>query len=562
MEKKEYQNVIYRKASPLDAPSLPIMRQVRYEGLRPERSILKKGTVFIDGGIPLNCDILWERDVGVKLRDGVMIYIDIFRPPESAKIPAILSWSPYGKHIPQDPPIGVPKQRVSGLQKFEGPDPAYWCNHGYAIINVDTRGAFSSEGDIHFWGKVDALDGKDVIEWLATQDWCNGRIGISGNSWLAIAQWFISAENPPHLAAIAPWEGLSNLYREDVLRGGIPNIGFNELIISSMRGKNYIEDIPAMVERYPFINDYWDDKSARLENINLPAYIVASWTNDLHTFGTLEGFRRISSKEKWLRIHNTHEWPDYYTPENVEDLRRFFDRYLKGINNGWENTPKIRLSVLDPGGKDIINRVETEWPLARTNYQKLYLDASTGKLSFNPIAQESSIKYRSDDGKGEAKFTIRFDKDIELTGYFNLKLWVEADGSNDMDIFVVVQKLDAQGNLLTSSTGIGQYQGPNGRLRVSHRELDSEKSTPWLPYHTHKREKLLRAGEIVSCEIPLWPTGMIWHKGEQLRILIAGYNPIAFHIPGIPGPITRNKGYHIIYTGGKYDSHLLIPVVS
>jgi len=83
-----------------------------------------------------------------------------------------------------------------------------------------------------------------------------------------------------------------------------------------------------------------------------------------------------------------------------------------------------------------------------------------------------------------------------------------------------------------------------------------------LPYHTHKREKLLRAGEIVSCEIPLWPTGMIWHKGEQLRILIAGYNPIAFHIPGIPGPITRNKGYHIIYTGGKYDSYLLIPVVS
>lgn len=561
MEKKEFQNVIFRKASPLDAPSLPIMRQVNYEGLKPGKTTLKKGTVFIEGAIPLPCDIIWERDIGVKLRDGITIYIDIFRPSSNSKVPAILSWSPYGKHVPQEPPPGVLKEHVSGLQKFEGPDPAYWCNHGYAIINVDTRGAFSSEGDIHFWGKMDALDGRDVIEWVALQEWCNGRVGMSGNSWLAIAQWFIAAENPPHLCAIAPWEGLSDLYREDVLRGGIPNIGFNEIMIKSLRGKNYVEDIPAMVQKYPFINDYWEDKIACIEKIKVPAYVVASWTNDLHTFGTLEAFRRVSSGEKWLRVHNTHEWSDYYTPENVEDLRRFFDRYLKGENNGWENTPKVRLSILDPGGKDIVNRIENEWPLSRTKYQKLYLDASKGTMSLSPVNQESSIRYRADDNQGQASFTFHFEKDTELTGYFKLHLWVESDGSQDMDIFVLLQKLDKNNNPQIIKKGMVNYYGPNGRLRVSHRELDPKRSHPWLPYHTHREEKLLKPKEIVSCDIMIWPSGMIWHKDEKLQLIIGGFNPVPFHLPGIPGPITRNKGYHIIHTGGRFDSYLLIPVV-
>lgn len=561
MEKKEFQNVIFRKASPMDAPSLPIMRQVRYEGLKPGKSIIKKGELFIEGGIALPCDIIWERDIEVKLRDGVKIYIDVFRPIYNSKVPAILSWSPYGKHVPQEPPPGVAKEHVSGLQKFEGPDPAYWCNHGYAIINVDTRGAFSSEGDIYFWGEIDAMDGRDVIEWVASQDWCNGRVGMSGNSWLAIAQWFISAQNPPHLFAIAPWEGLSDLYREDVLRGGIPNTGFNDIIIKSLRGGNYVEDIPAMVKKYPLINDYWEDKSAPLEKIKVPAYVVASWTNDLHTFGTLEGFRRISSKDKWLRVHNTHEWSDYYTPENVEDLRRFFDRYLKGKNNGWENTPKIRLSILDPTGQDIVNRQENEWPLARTEYQKLYLDGSTGTLSIKPIAQESSLRYRADDNIGQVSFSFCFEKDTELTGYFKLHLWVESDGVEDMDIFVLLKKLDKNNNPLIIKKGMVNYYGPNGRLRVSHREIDPDRSYLWLPYHTHREEKLLKPKEIVSCDIAIWPSGMIWHKGEKLQLIISGFNPVPFHLPGIPGPITRNKGYHIIHTGGRFDSHLLIPVI-
>jgi putative CocE/NonD family hydrolase len=309
------------------------------------------------------------------------------------------------------------------------------------------------------------------------------------------------------------------------------------------------------------MNAYWEDKSAKLERINAPAYVVASWSNDLHTLGTLEGFRRISSKEKWLRVHNSHEWADYYEPENVEDLRRFFDRYLKSEENDWEQTPQVRVSVLDPGGTGQVKRSQSAWPLERTQYEKLFLDAAHGILSTNPMSQESSARYKADDGQGQASFTIRFDKDMEMTGYLKLRLWVEAEGAEDMDLFVLVQKLDAQGSPLSSPNPMGEYLGPNGRLRVSRRETDRERSFPWLPYHTHRVENLLHPGEIVPCDIPIWPTGMLWHADEQLRLTVSGFNPIPFHLPGIPGPVTRNQGYHVIHTGGKHDSHLLVPVI-
>jgi putative CocE/NonD family hydrolase len=128
----------------------------------------------------------------------------------------------------------------------EGPDPAYWCNHGYAVIYVDARGSFFSEGDIYYWGTNSANDCYDFIEWTAAQGWCNGKVAMSGNSWLGIIQWFAAVQNPPHLAAIAPWEGHIDLYRYDVLRGGIPDTAFNNLNTSTQIGFNRVEDMTAM----------------------------------------------------------------------------------------------------------------------------------------------------------------------------------------------------------------------------------------------------------------------------------------------------------------------------
>jgi predicted acyl esterase len=575
--------VAFRKSTPISDP------EGRYPGFKPGTTVLSKGSVHRKGALPLPCDIIFDRDVAVPMRDGIIIYIDIFRPAGDEKVPAIVAWSPYGKEggyqtLDQFPArLGIPIGTLSNLQVWEGPDPAYWCNHGYAVINADARGAFMSQGDIYFWGSQEGEDGHDLIEWLASQDWCNGKVGLTGNSWLAIVQWFIGSQQPPHLAAIAPWEGFTDFYRHDIARGGIPDTGFNESIFVHLYGNNRTEDIPAMIGRYPLMNTYWEDKAAKLEKIEVPAYVVASFSNPIHSQGTFQGFERIASPKKWLRIHNTMEWPDYYTPENIEDLRHFFDYYLKDIENGWEQTPRVRMSILDPGGKDVVARPENEFPLTRIQYQKLFLDASSGKLLTEPVAQESLVRYQADNKKGKAIFTIRFDRETELVGHMSLRLWVEAQGSSDMDLFVRIEKLNKKHRVLNHTTGtlpgimkmvlrilkalgilklaIMFYSGPNGRMRVSHRQLNSELSTPSQPRHTHAVEELLQPGQIVPVEIPILPIGMRWHPGEQLRVTVAGYDLLGPMLPKLPVAPTRNRGEHIIHTGGRYDSHLLVPVV-
>jgi len=548
-------NVFYRKATSIDAP------ESQYPGFKPGTVTLAKGTEINPGALPLPCDIVCDQDVGIPMRDGITLYADIFKPVGASELPVIIAWGPFGKrggnnlnNIPGR--SGVPKNAVSDLQSWEAPDPAYWCNHGYAVANVDARGVASSEGDIHFWGTVEAQDGYDTVEWLAAQPWCNGKVALSGNSWLAIVQWFIAALQPPHLAAIAPWEGHIDLYRCDVLRGGIQDYRFNERVLTGLRGKNRIEDMPAMVRKFPLMNGYWEDKRARLEDIIAPAYVVASWGTH-HTIG---GFPRIGSKEKWLRVHNTNEWYDYYTPKYAEDLRRFFDYYLKGIQNGWETTPKVRLSIHNLGGDDEVDRPEASWPLERAQYQRLYLNAQETNLSTTPVPGESQVRYPTDSGEGKSVFTYVFDKDTEITGNLTLHLWVEADGSDDMDLFVTVRKLDIGGN--RPKWGVHtRYSGSDGRLRASHRELDTKRSKPELVYHTHRKERRLSPGEIVAVDIPIRATGMRWRSGEQLVLTI--FEPLSSEAPEgvVPQFLTRNKGDHIIHTGGQYDSYLYVPII-
>lgn len=588
-----------RKALPVDAP------RVRYPGFKTETLILKAGSVRREGAMPLPCDILLERDVPIQLRDGVTIYADVFRPVGDEACPALLAWSPYGKEIGgqmlDDVPMrsGVPLSATSGLEKFEGPDPAYWVAHGYAIVNPDKRGAYMSEGNLLYWGHEDALDGCDVIEWIASQKWSNGKVGMTGNSWLTVSQWFIAAERPEHLAAIAPWEGFCDHYRESGTRGGIPAPEFPEMIAETFASAHgMLEDQPRMIVERPFMCDYWEDKAARVENIEIPAYVVASYTNSVHTHGSFAGFRRMASKEKWLRVHNTNEWFDYYTPENVEDLRRFFDHYLKGIDNGWEQTPRVRLSVLNPGGTDIVGRAEEDFPLARTQYRKLYLSAADSALLTTLPEQQAVSEYQSDSARHEVTYRYRMEQPTEITGYMKLHLWVSAPDHDDMDLAVRVEKLSRDGQPLPDRTG--NLIAATGLMRVSMRQLDESRSTEAEPYYTFTTEQKLKPGEIVPVEIEIWPMGLYFDEGEILQLTVGAYRPANAAIPFgsasisvprdgftyMPGqkpvemitvggnatqcadpaevvvsPATHNAGRHRIYTGGEYDSYLYVPVI-
>lgn len=287
--------------------------------------------------------VICQQDVPVKMRDGVTIYCDIYMPENRIdKIPALVSWSFFGKRpgegMSEWQIMGVPPQTVSKLAKFESPDPMYWCRMGYAVANVDTRGAGHSEGDVSMFSRQDCEDGYDFIEWLGVQYWCNGRVGMGGNSGVAMTQYRVATYQPPHLACIAPWEGTTDVYREAIYEGGIPALSFNEFIAASVTGNGGVDDQVAMARKYPLMNGYWRDKIPDFSKITIPCYCTAGWSH-FHLRGSIQGYRKIKTKQKWLRVHRDFEWADAYDPYNLEDLKRFYDRYLKDIHNGWELTP-------------------------------------------------------------------------------------------------------------------------------------------------------------------------------------------------------------------------------
>ena len=282
---------------------LPTDRTGRLTAFEPGTRTLKAGFQVAPPFRPIPVDIVFDKDVAVKLRDGVTIYVDMFRPAGAEKVPVIVAWSPYGKAQGTSTSVmgvfglvGLSNSIVSGLAKFEGPDPAYWCAQGYAICNPDPRGIIDSDGNSVLWDRQEGRDCHDLIEWLADQNWCNGKVGMSGTSYLAVAQWFTAAEQPKHLAAINPWEGVSDVYRDLLMRGGMPDTGFGQrLQEGSFFGKNQKEDIISELEHHPLMNDLWRNKIPDFDRITVPAFVVASYSNTLHTAGTFRAWRRMAA---------------------------------------------------------------------------------------------------------------------------------------------------------------------------------------------------------------------------------------------------------------------------
>jgi len=513
--------------------------------------------------------ITCHRDMSMQLRDGVRIYFDLYLPTEAEKnntpVPLIISWSMFGKRQSEGMQdwklMGVPPGTVSKMAKFESPDPGYWCRNGYAVANVDVRGVGNSEGNVSPFGPQDGQDGYDFIEWAAQQPWCNGKVGITGNSGVGMPIWHIAATQPPHLACIAPWEATSDLYRESICSGGIPSPDFYRDIANNVACKTWIEDIAAMFDEHPFIDEYWMSKIAPFDKIRIPAYVTAGWCH-FHLRGSVEGFRRIRSTKKWLRIHRDFEWPDTYHYQNLEELKRFFDRYLKDIRNGWEFTPRVRIDVMDGYEFDYaVRRPEEKFPLERTQYRKLYLDAATRTAALDqPFANKAEVSY---DPKTEVTyFDYKFTEETEITGYMKLRLWVECRGNDDMDMFIWIKKLGLNGEYVPVKCMDGFYRGAWGYMRASRRELDEKLSTDFQPVQAHKSEKKLKPGEVVPVDIEIWPHSRVWHKGESLRVEVGGrFIRTDWYEDAKIGFDSIEEGTHVIHTGGEYDSYLQIPIV-
>jgi len=181
-----------------------------------------------------------------------------------------------------------------------------------------------------------------------------------------------------------------------------------------------------------------------------------------------------------------------------------------------------------------------------------------------PPGAVSSVAY--DANSGRAVFDYCFDGDTEISGHASLSLWVEADGSNDMDLFVALQKLDAAGDPVGMTFYAFFEDGPValGWLRASHRAIDPERSTDLQPFHRHDREDLIEPGAIVPVDIEFWPSSTRFRAGESLRLIVQGadiHDEGAPNLPFARHERTRNRGTHRLYTGPGRESRLLLPVI-
>jgi uncharacterized protein len=208
------------------------------------------------------------------------------------------------------------------------------------------------------------------------------------------------------------------------------------------------------------------------------------------------------------------------------------------------------------------------WPVEETQYRSLYLDAASRTLREAPATGAAATITPSPvgDPANRAIFDFKFDKDTDVVGHMALRLFIEGEETDDVDLFVGIEKLDRDGNevYFFSASG-GNANGPAARgwLRASWRQLDGERSTPWRPVLSMTGRKPLSPGEIVETSIAIMPSGTTFRAAETLRLVIQCWS-----VRGQwEGGETREwnaitTGRCRLHTGGENASRLLIPIVT
>jgi len=525
----------------------------------------------------MTLSLIYERDVPIPMRDGQIIYANVFRPVDHEPHPVIMSYSHYGKDTSLATWSLKYFQQLGGgaFLHWETPDPEYWVPRGYVLIRVDSRGAGASPGTLAPLSALQAQDYYDAIEWAGVQPWSTGKVGLLGISYYAMSQWAVAALHPPHLTAMMPWEGAADMYRDFTRHGGILN-GFVQMWSNNQRLQHGADgsvseeerqkrrvDLYASALAHPLDDDSYRQWLPDLSAIEVPFVSVGNWGNLLiHLRGNTEAYVQASSPQKWLRIVVGDHIMPFYSEEALQMQERFFGYWLKGEETGWMDEPPVVLTIRQ--GKKTYQRAERAWPIPDTQWTPYYLDAQSTSLS--PAAPTASAQVSYPAPEGKVLFSTEpVEETTEITGPLALHLWVSAT-SPDMDLFVRLHDLDPEGN---DVWGIGSTGEPTflaqGWQRVSHRKLDSAKSLPYRPWHRHDEEQLLKPGEIVPVEVEIWPTSIVLEPGHRLVLEINAQDEgetLPFrHDDPQDRPAARFAGEYTIYTGGSYPSSLLLPII-
>lgn len=542
-------------------------------------------------------DIKMQQDVYVTMRDGVRIALRIWRPAKPGRYPALYAASPYQYEYDDVPAYAIFAWRETG--------PVEWyVRQGYVYIHADVRGSGRSEGTFHYMDAQEQQDNHDVIEWIARQPWCSGKVGGVGQSYFGTSQWFMATSKPPHLACIAPYDASLDAYRSSAYHGGIlcgyrsnwynNTVRFNNLHrpADSPRGKAMEWDFNYEIFNHPTYDDFWKERSAyeRMPEVKIPVLSIGHWgKKELHLRGNLEGYERAGGP-RWLVVtgaanvreaHHLYDEVDFHK----EHLLPFYDRYLKGEKNGWEKTPPVRIWVR---GEEAW-RAEKQWPLARAEYQSWYLrkGPSGSVTSLNdggltpakPVRAEKPTSYSypdpewkvgvvalvkgsSDPVRRVLTFTSApLAEDMEVTGNIVLELYASSD---QIDTDFIVKLSDQRPQDAAARAAGEQPKFANvskGWLKASHRALDPQYAKPHQPYYSHEEPQALTPGEVTRFEIAVMATSYVFKAGHRIRLeIVNGDSNVTDAVFAHPYHPSK-RGTDTIRHEARYPSRLLLPVV-
>ncbi|MBI3682065.1 MAG: CocE/NonD family hydrolase [Acidobacteria bacterium] len=561
-------------------------------------------------------DIRIDNLVPVKMRDGVTLYADVYRPVKPGKYPVLVCRTPYST------------ERYPSAY-----DAAVWFSRrGYVYVYQDVRGRHESEGKWEPF-RNDAEDGYDTVEWAAAQSWSNGKVGMDGGSYLGQVQWRAAAARPPHLAGMVPRVASTSIYHDWItlnggwrlsfnfgwgpvrqesrimqntgphtMAGGPPGLSFDKILwhlplitMQELAGRNagfYHDWI-----RHPDYDDYWKPLNAEesFDQIGIPVYTMGGWF-DIFSQGTQHGYTGMStqarteaarSKSRMLigpwghgssRKFGDLDFGEHaHVDENAAALR-FFDYWLKDIDDGIDREPPVTLYVM---GRNQWRR-ENEYPLARTQYRKMYFhsgghaasDRGDGRLSWDPPGVNSrpdTYRYDPDnpvpslggnnccgtptpagpvDQRPVEKrsdvlvYTSDYlEKDIEVTGPVKVVLYAASD-CVDTDFIAKLVDLFPDGRAINMAEGI---------IRARYRESLS-------------KPKLLEPGKVTELIIDLVGSSNVFLIGHRIRVdITSSHFPQFDRNPNTGEPFGMSAKIKVaaqtVHHTRDRASHIVLPVI-
>jgi predicted acyl esterase len=572
----------------------------------------------VDSGVP---GMAFDHNTPVTMTDGLQLRVNIYRPDKPGRYPVLMLMGPYGKDTKYgDAPAykaswtkllakypDLCKKSSCRYLRFEAPDPERWIQDGYIVIAADSRGSGASPGMLDPLSPREIEDYATLITWASRQLWSTGKVGLVGTSYHAINQWLVAARQPVGLAAILPWEGAFDYYREIAFTGGIPNVAawkfwWDHQLVTDQHGngesplvdtvtgqrstgearspellkQDRVGPVDAWLSQ-PLDGAFYQERTPDSSRIVVPLLCVGNWEG-----WSEKGYVAAASKAKWLRIETGDHLTPFYSEESLIVQKRFFDHFLKGQKNGWESEASVTLQVRRPDGA--YWQKAAAWPLPETQAERYYLDAGEGGMS--PAKSNVSANEKSYPAKGEGVTfkTEPFTEDVNFTGPAMAKLWVRSS-TPDMDIFATLRLIDPEGRDLTF-VGNTNPRVPlvNGLLRVSRRAVDLAKSTEFEVYHPNLAVEPMTPGQLYEVDVNFqYPLSIVVPKGYRLALTVAGkdwqfapneqtvtskdyeepdaQNTGLFYAEHPNRDPTLFNGTSTIVTGAEHASYLLLPHV-